>query len=71
MKKRKMIGDTSDSDGMPVVVTNDCDSPSNSLMVVVLSLRKLSIQRICTSGIRHLRRLWRSRGHEEAPEMLV
>jgi hypothetical protein len=56
IKKRKMIGEIGDPCGIPVAVVNGCDCPSNVLSVVVLSLRKLSIQRTITSGIRRLER---------------
>ena len=60
MKKRNSIGDSGDPWGIPVSVRNHPDSPSGSLILVCLSLRKLVTHRTIVSGIRRLRRLCNS-----------
>jgi hypothetical protein len=46
IKKRKRIGEIGEFCGISVSVSNSFDSPSNILIMVVLSYKKLVIQRI-------------------------
>jgi hypothetical protein len=61
IKKRKRIGETGESCGIPVSVSNISDSSSNILIVIVLSYKKLITQRIIIFGIFLFRRLSISR----------
>jgi hypothetical protein len=41
IKKRKRIGETGEPYGISISVSNSSDSPSNTLIIVVLSYKKL------------------------------
>jgi hypothetical protein len=57
IKKRKRIGETEKPCGILISVSNSSDSPSNTLIMVVLSYKKLVTQRIIISEIFFFRRL--------------
>ena len=57
MKNKNKIGEIGEPCGIPVDILNSCDSPSNSLIVVVRFCRKLRTQLTITRGIRFFRKL--------------
>jgi hypothetical protein len=64
IKKRKRIEETGESYGILISVSNSFDFSSNILIMVVLSYKKLVIQRIIISKIFLFRRLLISRVYE-------
>jgi hypothetical protein len=60
IKKRKRIGEIREFYGILISVLNIFDSPSNTLIIIILFYRKLVTQRIIISRIFLFRRLLRS-----------
>ena len=74
IKKRKRIGEIGEPYGIPISILNSSDSPLSTLIVIVLSRRKLVTQRIIISGIFLFRRLSSSRVYKtlsNTPEISI